>query len=309
VRGIDITVPPERTDAFVSDVRTLSGLVTLRVQRGASLQPPGDAISIAIVNRSLPELMHILDTHGIGQGPDSSATTSDMLGVVSRQHAETAANDISDITWEEMDALLSKESNMTVNGLAVMSISGILATVGIATNALHLVIGAMIIAPGFGPLVRIGIGGVTKGSAWRPGVSHAARGYLALVAGAVAAALVLRALGESPTGGESTYLPAGVLATYWTTITVPSLIVSAVASIAGAILVAANRSVLTAGVMVALALVPTAAIAGAALTTGEFDLAGRGLLRWAIEVGFVVTAGFLVMAWKQSHLHRRGMRS
>jgi uncharacterized membrane protein len=125
--------------------------------------------------------------------------------------------------------------------------------------------------------------------------------------GAAVTTLVLLALGLDPFGGEATYLPAGVLSKYWTTITVPSLIVTAVASLAGALVVASNRSVLTIGVMIALALVPTAAITSMALLTGDWLLAGRGLLRWLIEVSSVAVFSTLILAWKQRRVQHRKM--
>jgi hypothetical protein len=46
-----------------------------------------------------------------------------------------------------MELVVAKNSNMTVDALAIMMISGVLAAIGIATNALHLVIGAMLGPP------------------------------------------------------------------------------------------------------------------------------------------------------------------
>ncbi|MBM3492617.1 MAG: hypothetical protein FJX68_19690 [Alphaproteobacteria bacterium] len=48
-----------------------------------------------------------------------------------------------------MELVIGKNSNMTGNALLVMLAAGVLAAIGIATNALHIVIGAMLIAPGY----------------------------------------------------------------------------------------------------------------------------------------------------------------
>lgn len=119
---------------------------------------------------------------------------------------------------------------------------------------------------------------------------------------------MLRLSGTAPLGAEEAYLQAGVLASYWTTITFPGLLATAVASIAGAVLLAANRSVLTAGVMIALALVPSAAIVGASLAIGDLSLAGQALLRWAADVAAVAVLSAAVFGWKRRTIHRRSMK-
>jgi uncharacterized membrane protein len=59
--------------------------------------------------------------------------------------------------------------------------------------------------------------------------------------------------------------------------------------------------------MVALALVPSAMIASLGLITGKLDVAGKGLLRWIIELGIVFASSALVFAWKRASVQRRKM--
>ena len=61
------------------------------------------------------------------------------------------------------------------------------------------------------------------------------------------------------------------------------------------------------GVMITLALVPSATIAGMALIAGEIELAVKALLRWAIEAGFVFALLVVVLGWKQAHVYQRRM--
>lgn len=66
---------------------------------------------------------------------------------------------------------------------------------------------------------------------------------------------------------------------------------SAAAGPAGAPLVNANRAVLTAGVMVALALVPGAALVGLGIVAGDGVLFRDGAVRWLHDVLIVVAVG------------------
>jgi uncharacterized membrane protein len=199
---------------------------------------------------------------------------------------------------------------MTVNGLAVMSLSGVLAAIGLSNNALHLVIGAMVIAPGFEPLTRISLGAMAGSrSVVRRGLAQTFAGYLALMLGAALAILLMRLLGKWPPGTESSYLPPMQLLPYWSSIEGSSIIVSVAASIGGAVLIAANRAVLTAGVMIALALIPSAAMIGMAAASLDVAMGLKGLLRWAIEVALVLGLSAVVFAWKRHRTHRRAMLS
>ena len=304
-RRVEFTVSSEKTEAVVERISALEGLIGLRVQPGISREPKGDVVTVEITNRSLPELTRLLSDQGAGRSSTTSFSTSEPISIVSASSAEEIVQDVSEATWEEMEVVIAKNSNATASALLVMAISGVLATIGIATNALHIVVGAMLIAPGFQPIVRIALGIVGKSGAWRRGISHTLQGYLALAAGAAGTALFLQAIGESPLGNEASYLPAGVLISYWTSISVSSIVVTSVAGAAGALLIATNRAILTAGVMVALALVPGAAIAALAVVSGDFEVAGSGALRWIMEAGIVLLTSMLVLFWKRSRVHRR----
>jgi hypothetical protein len=95
------------------------------------------------------------------------------------------------------------------------------------------------------------------------------------------------------------------LINFWLDITPETVLVSAAASVAGAILVSTNRAALTAGVMVGLSLVPSITIFAMAAVLGNFDAASQGLLHWALDVGLVLAAGLLVFGIKRIRIHRR----
>lgn len=304
-----ITAPGPEADLLLKEVQTLPNVLSLTIQRQISISPPGDVLTVEISNRSQHQLMKLLEKTGISRSAACSVSTNVPLSVTSVTSSKTISTDTSESSWEEMDQMITRESHMTLNAVALMIIAGIICSIGLATNALHLVIGAMIIAPGFEPITRISLGLVAQGNVWKLGLADLCKGYLGLAAGAVAATFFLRNIGINPLQSEASYLPSGTLLAYWTSITSTSLVVSAVASAAGALLIATNRSVLTAGVMVALALVPSITIAGMGLALLNFSLALQGLKRFLIETLLVFICSSVVFAWKRLHLHRRRMIS
>lgn len=306
-RKVEITLPSQQTDELIPELKQLKGMIGLHLNRNASIHPPGDVMTVEITNRGVNRLLRLLDQHGVGRGPSSSITTSEPFSLISASAAEDIEQDTNDVPWEEMKTLIANDANMNANVMIAMFIAGVFAAIGIATNALHIVIGGMIIAPGFEPIVQISLGAVARNRVWRSGLINTAKGYAAVIAGAAIAGLVLQALGIPLLAGKSSYLPAGVLFSYWTSITPSSIIVSALAGIAGAILIASRREILTSGVMIALALVPAATVASLGLITGRLDIVGKGLLRWAIEVGLVIASSALVFIWKRRYMQGRKM--
>lgn len=304
-RTVEVSLPSRHTDRFISELRKMDGLMGLRLQKNGSIQPEGDVLSMELTDTSLSDFMLFMDKKGFLDDPSISVTTSEPLSIVSKSGSPKTFSDVNEATWEEMLSTLSKQSNMTLNNMVIMFISGSLAVIGIVTNALHIVVGAMVIAPGFLPLVRISLGFISKSINWKNGLGDTAKGYISLVAGAAITTLVLELLGKNPVGGESSYLPSGVLISYWTSLTVPSVLVTVGASIAGAIIIATHRSVLTAGVMIALALIPSAAILAIGVVSGNADIALGGLRRWAVDAGIIAVLSGVVFLWKKRSVHKR----
>jgi len=287
-RSIQLTVPSHRTASLVTELRHVEPL-SIQLHQAVSVLPPGDLVAVEVANNRLSEVMRIADKYGLGTKGGVSMTTSVPLSVVSESFT-SLTREQGATSWEELELTMGQESTMTADKVVVMFIAGVVAGAGIVSGAIHVVIGAMVIAPGFQPFARFMLGLVNGSRTWRGGAIDVLRGYGALLAGATIAALLSALLGTSALngGGEATYLLAEDLIVYWSTITWTGVVVGAVAGVAGGLLMAINRTVLTAGVMVALALVPTAALVPMALVAGEVGLAGQALARFAVEVVLVL---------------------
>lgn len=307
-RTVEITVPSHRTDPLLRDIQQLDEIVEMRVQRGVSLDPPGDLITVSITRRSLHDLIRLLNEQGLARDKSASISISEPSAIISPSSYQQIENDVSDVIWEEMEYTLLRESKMDVNGMFTMFAAGVIAAVGIATGAVHLVIGAMIIAPGFEPIIRVSLGVTGRATeSWRQGLADVLKGYAALFVGALGAAAALYASGRDVLRGVEAYLPTEILISFWLQISLPSVLIATFAGATGAVLVAISRSVLTAGVMVALALIPPPAIAALALVAGDTGLMWSAVLRWVVEVGIVAAAGFAVVLWKRRSVQQRDL--
>ena len=307
-RTIQVTAPPDQTVALVELVRETEGVVGVRLERGGSLVPPGDVITVDATNRATHELLHAFDARGLGRRPGASVATAEPYCLVAPASQGLVDGDTNDATWEEMSSAIRASTNMRANALLLMAGSGVLAAVGLATDAVELVVAAMVIAPEFQPLVQTSLGLVSRSAATaRAGAGHVAAGWLAMAAAALATAFLLQAAGKDPLGGGGAYLPAGSLVSYFTTISGTTLATDAAAATAGAVLIASRRTTLTAGVSIALPLVPLTALVGVALVAGETDVLVTALTRWAIDAVIVVVAGAVVLSWKRATVLHRSM--
>lgn len=182
-----------------------------------------------------------------------------------------------------------------------MGLAGAVAAFGIVADTIHIVVGAMLIAPGFEPLLRVVYGVLGDRHSITAGLRANAYGYLALAASAAVAtpfALVL-------SGTTVDQLAAGHWANYCSRIEASGIATSLVAGLAGGIIVSSRMKVLGTGVMVALALIPAMALVGMGIATGLPHLIFGGASRWVAEVLCVLMGGGLIILLKRKLLYRR----
>lgn len=293
-RKIEISTPSGITQDVVAELKELDKLIDLQVLKGVSANSPGDVIKVTIPTSELQKLIRRMDKLGLGQMPNFSLSTSEPDSLISAGYNDHIDRDGTAASWEEMEMIISKDSNANSMLLFLMVASGILAAVGIATNAIHIVIGGMLVAPGFMPIMRISLGLVSGSSPiWKRGVSDTLLAYVVLIIVAAITTFIMKASGMVPLPGKADYYELSKpLVSYWTTITATSVAASAAACLAGSVLIASKRSVFTSGVMIALALVPSASLVGMALVMGDTSTAGQAMLRFLTDVGLILVISF-----------------
>jgi uncharacterized membrane protein len=303
-RDLEITVSPPATDGLIEDLVQLDGVITLSVRRGESVKPPGDVISVAVLNRDAEAVQRRVQAQ-LDHGP-ISISTSELDSLIDPEQAEQIRSDVDEATWSDAETTMRHHTRPTFNFFTTTAAGGVatlcalVSTSGV-TEATALVAGA-IIAPAFEPLARIGLTAVKL--RWREltfALGTTLLTFAILVASALLTMLVLRAgrndvVGHFLTNGtvhEVQHPPA------------VNLIISACGAIAGVVMVAAGRFTVLAGPVVALQLLPAAATIGAGIELGDGGIAARGLGRLAIDFGLVVVAGLVVFSSKHVRGHGR----
>lgn len=307
-RTVQVTIPSHETEKLLPKLKDLEGLISLRVQKNGSVKPEGDVLSFELINTAVSDFLKIMEEAELISDEKVSITTSKLDSIIAPAYSDEILSEPHETSWEEALKGILHDSNMTLNSSCIMFLSGVVAAIGISMNSLHVVIGAMLIAPGFEPISRLSMGLVAKHKDWRNAGKDILKGYLLLILGSIAGALIIKLLGREILGGSSTYLPSEVLIEYWSTITLVSLTTSIMASIAGGLIIMSNKSILTAGVMVALALIPAASLIGMGIVAWDLQIIGKGMLRLLLEIFIVAIFSGFVFLWKKQTSNTRKMR-
>lgn len=298
-RSIKISLPSDKSQSLVDRLLSIEGVISLDLQRGASVEPKGDVVSVAVVNQRTRAVLNMLDELDVTR--QGSIQMSALTNVVSRGNQQLVNRESDETVWDEMAFMLRTDTNLSLNYVSAMLLAGAIAAGGLWTDTLHVVVGAMLIAPAFEPLARLPFGIVSGIRELVPsGLKSICVGNLAMVLGAALSTLMLE--WWNPGAGGSFLDNQWV--SFWSTITFTSLWVSLFGGIAGAVVISAQKSVLTTGVMVTLALIPSMSLVGMGLIAGDLGLIGMGLVRWVLDALLVVVMCGLVFGLKHHFLHR-----
>ena len=246
------------------------------------------------------ELVEQARAHG-----EVSVASSMVESIIDPAHAREVAGDVDEAVWEDAETQLRHHSQLSTNFLLTMALGGAVASCGLlltTTTQATAMVAAAVIAPGFEPLAKLPLAIVLRrGELFLRGLRSALAGYLVLILGAAATMLALSAGGwDLPE--KLVENPVFVELADPTALT---LVISAAGAVAGAIMIASQRTALLPGPLIALQLIPAAAMTGASLALGEVHAAGEALARLAVDVALIAAAGLLVFAYKQARVHKR----
>ena len=184
---------------------------------------------------------------------------------------------------EELYAEVEKSSQLDLNYLVFIALSTVVAAIGLVENNVAVVIGAMVIAPLLGPNLALSLG-TALGD-----VSLMRRSVIALLTGVALAVLISALIGKlwAFNLSSSEFMSR-------TNAGLDSVVLALASGAAAALSLTARQSSALVGVMVAVALLPPAAVLGIALGQGNYGLAAGAGLLLAVNVVCVNLASKLV---------------
>ncbi|WP_227981763.1 DUF389 domain-containing protein [Nocardia spumae] len=300
-----VVCPPESTDAAVTALRSDPGATLITVQRGASVEPPGDLVQADIARESANDILAGLRGLGIpDRGGVMLSPVETVLSVPAERAVAAAPGDPSDaVVWEQLLAQTHEESTLNPVFLAFITIACLLAVVGVATDSPVTIVGAMVVGPEFGPLAAIAVALV------RRNFRLARRSALALLAGfpvamgiATAASLLWEQLGWITV--DRIHSIHNVDFIY--EVGPFSLVVALLAGAAGMLSLITAKSAALVGVFISVTTIPAAGFAVVAATVGEWHKAFMSIGQLGVNMIGIVVAGVIVLNLRPRPDHALG---
>lgn len=302
-RTLVIALPNNRTDSLIDQLTPLSCIVGLSVQRGGSIKPVGDIVTLHVLNKGIDEALRRIAA--VCSETTYSIATAEQASLIDPHNDSLIENDIDEAIWEEMETGLRHQARVTGNYLALMALGGAMSAVGLVSDPVPQVIAfvaASVIAPGFEPIAKIPMGVIFKDfHTIKRGLKSAVMGYGALILAAGCTFALLRWLGatsvEEFSQNQATEMMAHPSA--------KDIIVSVCGTLSGAIIIASYRRSIIAGALMAMVIISAAAMIGAAIACGQWELAREGAERFGLDIALIIGSCLLVFAAKQQLLHKR----
>ena len=314
-RSLEITVSPANTEQVCRELEPLKYVVGLSLNRGVSIKPPGDCITVHVLNRGVDEVLRrvqAITATKTGAAVDFrkqpstlSIVTAEVTSIIDPEQQTLVENDVDEGLWEEMETGLRHQGRVTPNYLALMALGGAIAAIGLVSEPAPQAIAftaASVIAPGFEPVAKIPLGLVLR--RWnvvQRGLVSAGVGYMLLVIASALTMLVLLAT-NTVTVAEFIGNPE---VEHISHPTVKEMLVSACAAAAGIVMIAAYRRTVIAGPLIALVIIPAASMVGASVAAGQSTLIREAFERFGLDVLFIIVLGIIVFLLKQAFVHRR----
>jgi uncharacterized hydrophobic protein (TIGR00271 family) len=235
----------------------------------AAQRPEGDVILCDVAREDASVVVSDLRELRIDQEGSIAMEDIDSQISAAAREAEKAATGLPTdaVVWEEVESRTSENIELSASFIAFMTLAMLIASIGILTDQIILIIGAMVVGPEFGPIAGLSVAAVEKR------IELARRSFLALAVG----------------------FPVGITATFLTTLALDGLdlipedftqeghpftdfisspdefsfLVALFAGFAGVLSLTNAKSGALVGVLISVATIPAAANIGVAAALGD----------------------------------------
>ncbi|MHA3703399.1 DUF389 domain-containing protein [Jatrophihabitans sp. YIM 134969] len=293
---------PDATASALAVLQASPGLASMTVHPGGAVIPRGDVVTADLARESLDAVVAGLHRHGcVDRGELSWEPVETAVGALVRDAEIRAPGEgVDALVWEELAARTDEDSRLSRTYLAFMVAATVLAAIGVVTDSVVAVVGAMVVGPDFGPLAGLAVATVRRDAraARRSGVAVVV-GFVVAIVVTAAFVLALRALGLADVGDvrtsdqtEFVYHPGWL-----------SLVTALVAGVVGMVALTSGRSATLLGVFISVTTIPAAGYIATAPVFGFWSAAAGSLGQLGLNlVGIEVAA--LAVLWARSRSAR-----
>jgi uncharacterized hydrophobic protein (TIGR00271 family) len=290
-----LIVPNDVVPSVLAMLRDAPEVTNLWHVPGAAVEPAGDLMSCDVAKEEGSRILQRLRGLGLDRRGSIAVEAVDVsISDVARDAERAAPGSPADaVVWEEVESRLSESAVLSVSFLLLITIATMIAAIGIITDSIVLIIGAMVVGPEYGPLAGICVA-LSEGRPRLAGRSFRALAIGFPVAIVLAALLTLSLVGTGI--APATLLPTEHELTLF--ISQPnwySLIVAFLAGTAGMLALVSAKSGALIGVLISVTTIPAAANVGVAVAYGVWGDALRAAGHLGINIGAILATGLAVI--------------
>ena len=298
-----LVVPADLAEKVLALLGGLPSALNLVHLPDAARAPEGDLVLVDVAREDASAVIERLQELGLGERGTIATIEIDAavskLALAAEQAAVGSPADA--VVWEQVEARTSETAALSGSFLAFMILATMIAAVGIVTDSIILIIGAMIVGPEFGPLAGLCVALVQR----RPELAR--RSLTALLVGfpvaivvTYAATVVLRALGLFPEeiGRHTETLFISDPNRY-------SVIVAMLAGVAGMVSLTTAKAGALIGVLVSVTTIPAAANVAVAAAYGDWSECAGATGQLVINLVAIVAAALATLAVQRWVASRR----
>ena len=152
-----LVVPADLAEQVLALLGSLSSALNLIHLPEAVRAPEGDLVLVDVAREDASTVIRRLQELGLGErGTIATIEIDAAVSELALAAEQAAAGSPADaVVWEQVEARTSETAVLSGSFLAFMILATLIAAVGIVTDSIILIIGAMIVGPEFGPLAGL----------------------------------------------------------------------------------------------------------------------------------------------------------
>jgi uncharacterized hydrophobic protein (TIGR00271 family) len=306
-----IVVPSYQAEHALDLLNNTPSVVNLIYLERAAHRPEGDVILCDVAREDASVIISDLRELNIDrEGSIAMETIDSQISDAALAAEKAAAGLPSDaVVWEEVEARTSENVELSASFLIFMALAMLIAMVGILTDQLILIIGAMIVGPEFGPIAGLCVAAVEKRrDLLRRSLAALAVGFPLGITATFAATLLIDAVGLVPNHFSQDGHPfTGFISSpdQW------SFIVAYLAGTAGVLSLTSAKSGALIGVLISVTTIPAAANIGVSAALGDWGEWVGAIEQLSLNLTAILLAGIgtlfiqrrLYVRRRRKHLH------
>jgi uncharacterized hydrophobic protein (TIGR00271 family) len=303
-----IVVPSYQAEHALDLLERTPSVVNLIYLERAAKRPEGDVILCDVAREDASVVIGDLKELDIDvEGSIAIEMIDSSVSEAAERAEEAAVGTPSDaVVWEEVEARTSENTELSASFVAFMVLAMLIAAVGIVTDQLILIIGAMVVGPEFGPIAGLCVAAVQRRA------RVAKRSLLALAVGFPAGitasflfTLAIDAVGLIPEGFTQEGHP------FTAFIASPdefSFIVAYLAGVVGVLSLTSAKSGALVGVLISVTTIPAAANIGVAAALADWSEWVGAVEQLSLNLGAILLAGIGTLFVQRMFYVRRRRR-